>query len=443
MKIKNICRFLSNKADYLFPGRKLHKIILLFASLSLLMIQGLFAQQRVSQHHLNENVQRAGELQLLQQQADYQVQPVSRDAALHVIGNNNDTAVIIANPDKFQLKDDQKIAAMQTAEFITPVRNAMVMKKFDLKVGQGFVLPEVYYAKALNNNELLVFQILFINAGPMRLNMEKSVFQGTMQFLPVEVSSNGNSGIAPKALIEPLDIYVITPESKEKITLTQINWPPFDYTVQATRPMDTLEVKVSTIINPLGYKQVLKVEPAIEISAGSLKIQGLGIQTTPVYITLIGTSSSVNIPAALKVSQGYLARDTFNLHSNSIEKTELRSGGIGKASLSVFDRGYISNSIEIEYIFPWMFLLFSLGGGVLGSLVKVMKNKRAVKAKPLITGALMGFIVALCYWALGLKLLDISFNITYFNEFAVLALSILGGYIGLPDFKGLTKSTST
>jgi hypothetical protein len=430
MKMHNL--YLPGLTEKMPIFRIFSKSALILATILLTMTSFLSAQQRARAHYTNPNTTRTEELRLLQQ-VDYEVQPISQ-AALHVIGSNEDTTVIMANPDMVRLKDDQKFAAMKTTESISPLIDEALIRKFDIKKDQGFVLPEVYYAKSKENDELLAFQILFINAGPMRFNKEKSVFQGTMQFLPVEISSSPNPGTAPKMLQDSLDIYVITPDSKEKITLTQLNWPLIDYTVQAYNPLDSVEVRVSTILNPLGYKQKLRVEPAIEISSGSIKIQGYGIQTTPIFISLKGTSSSSHIPFALKVSEGFLAKDTFNLNSSVIGKTDLRSGGTGNATVSVFNTSYVSNTIDIEYVFPWMFLLFSLGGGIIGSLVKVLMKKRPFTAKPLIIGALAGFIVALCYWALGLKILDISIDVSYFNEFAVLALSILGGYIGLPEF---------
>jgi len=66
----------------------------------------------------------------------------------------------------------------------------------------------------------------------------------------------------------------------------------------------------------------------------------------------------------------------------------------------------------------------------LGGAVKIFQSEEKKYLKSLIASVLIGLLVAILYYVLGLNLLDVKVSST-FNEFAVLGFSGLGALIGI------------
>jgi presenilin-like A22 family membrane protease len=160
-------------------------------------------------------------------------------------------------------------------------------------------------------------------------------------------------------------------------------------------------------------------------------MEGLGIQKIPVSIRFIVSNSSDSVKVNVSTTKGMIKPDPLYVSYNKPAIFYLRSEGLGDIVISAASNNLQSNSLTLKYVFPWHFLLASIGGGLLGSFTKYYMNQETKKfsMKPIIGGTLLGFLGAVVYYALGINL--IGFNLTAdLNEFAVLGFSALCAYFG-------------
>jgi hypothetical protein len=227
----------------------------------------------------------------------------------------------------------------------------------------------------------------------------------------------------------------------QSVFVEQLNWPPievgFSINAKQNYPVDDLTTKMITIFKPSGYETQISVIPYIEIDATKDRIMGFGIQKTPVHISIHGPSDGLSMSIGLSADKGYLEEDQIILEQGTTATVYLRSENIGESRLSVH-ADIPSLGDVVIFVFPWTFLLFSIIGAVIGSLIRIFRiKKKPFDTRSFIVGVLLGFTVSVSYWALGLDLLNIDLDIGYINEFAILALSILGGLLG--GYIGRTK----
>jgi hypothetical protein len=194
---------------------------------------------------------------------------------------------------------------------------------------------------------------------------------------------------------------------------------------------DSMEVKVLTVSNPLGYPKNLRVEPAIILTSTRTFIQGLGIQTLPVHVALKGVSSCQPVPVTIETSLGTVNLANLTLSSDQPHEIILRSENLGVINLKVINPNYRSNSITVQAMFPWIFLLLAILGGLIGSLGKNLVGRMKITLRRLALGSIVGLIAAVAYWGLGIVLIGFSVETRGLNEAMVFGLGLLAGYFGL------------
>jgi len=179
-----------------------------------------------------------------------------------------------------------------------------------------------------------------------------------------------------------------------------------------------------------------EVNPFIRVSSHKNTIQGYGIETTLIDIELLGVSDFDPIEVSVRAENGFVEPQRVELSSMApVQTVSLRSKGAKKDVVTVAS-DVPSSPDGVDYVFPWVFLLFAILGGIIGTLIRMLpKAKKGFRVKAFIAGVLTGFIVALAYWAIGLNLLNFNLDFEYFNEGAVLVLSALGGIAGSSIFK--------
>lgn len=360
-------------------------------------------------------------------------QLILHENRFRVTRNAADTSVRISSISAFRLNPGENKAVAKTGTKINKLDPSVVSRLNDTHTkAQIYMLPELYYARVSGmDNQQISYRILFIDSAPLRYDFEKDLFEGSIRFLPVEVDNTGNAQAVEKTLTQPEKILVSFGSGSIPLAISQINWPPQDVIVTLPNPRDSVEVRIMTVSNPLGYLKNLRVEPAIILSSTRTVIQGLGIQTLPVHVALKGVSSYRPVPLTVESSLGTIESASLSLSDDQPREVVLRSESLGKIDLKIVNPNFRSNSITIDAVFPWLFLLLSILGGLIGGLGKNLKGKEEITLRSLTLGSIIGLIVAVAYWGLGLKLIDFSFETRGLNEAMVFGLGLIAGFYGL------------
>jgi hypothetical protein len=389
------------------------KALLIKISLLLLLSSATVAQQTAREHRF------------------IPVQGIQQKVKFNVVTESSDTTTREAITGKFRLAPaESKATAITGASAIKVDRSLFPMLK-DTGLVNVFMLPEMYYARVAGTDQQISYRILFVDSAPLRYDFDKETFRGSVTFLPVEESDSGEAHPAQKTLSIPEDILISSGSEKIPVHITTVNWPPLDIPVESPDPKDSVEVKVLTVTNPTGYGQNLRIEPAIILSSTRTTIQGFGIQSLPVHVTLKGVTSCKPIPVTVESSRGMIDSASLVLTDDRPHEVILRSEGLGKIDLRCVTPNYRSNVISVEAVFPWLFLLLSLLGGLIGGLGKNLLGQEKVTLRRLALGGIFGFIAAVAYWGLGIVLIGVSFETHGYNEAMVLGFGLIAGFFGL------------
>ena len=378
--------------------------------------QCMFAQIRLSEHISNHSI--------IDNPQNIHRQPVR----FRVLNSQDDTLIVNTSIQSFSLADDQTYATFKT--------NQVFLNISELPE-DAIILPEASFSRSTNNEDYL-HQVYLSELSPFIFDPETKSFHGKIEIHTVQGSMGGQAETQRSQidLVDPFEMIITAVGITEKtIMIESLNWPPitvdFNFIASENPLRDSVNIIVKTIQNPEGYVTPLSIIPYIEISVEKEQIQGLGIQETPVHVSLRGVSNYPELTVGMQTSKGYFDPDEITIKANQVYTVSLRSEGTGHARISVEAANLVSTSDIIYFGFPWKFLLFSIAGAIIGSLIHVFRKRdTGFDTRAFVVGILLGFTVSVCYWALGVNLLSITIEVSYLNEFAVFALSILGALLG-------------
>jgi hypothetical protein len=313
-----------------------------------------------------------------------------------------------------------------------------VIKRLDINVVPGlgrsatntgiFMLPELFYARVSGTNDQISYRILFVDSSPLKYDFNIKLFEGSIRFLAIETNYSPGIQTVQKTLSMPEQILVSYGSLSTPLEISNINWPPLDMKITALNPVDSMEVRILTISKPLGYPKNLAVEPAIILSSKRTSIQGFGLQTMPISVALIGISSYKPVSLTIQSSLGTINSSKLVLSDNTPEEVILRSERYGRIDLTAINTTYRSNSISIIAEIPWLFLILALSGGLIGGIARILKDRGKITIKLVAYSCLIGLIVAVAWWGLGIKLFDFSFEDRGYNESMVAGFGLIAGY---------------
>jgi hypothetical protein len=293
------------------------------------------------------------------------------------------------------------------------------------------IIPEFHVEPGGTEAEKIVYKIVFTSLQPFRYNDSSQKFNARIGFFLIPVSGNGNVNNLDPINIEVVsnDITLIRPEH---LQISHLNMPSSNVELITELVSDSASVRVITASNPEGYTTYLKVKPILEILTNRTTLQGYGIQKIPVEVRLRGSNSADSVKVNFTVGKGTVNPNFVNVTYNSPSTIYLSSEGIGDTKLSAVTSNLKSNDLNFRYVFPWVFLLSSILGGLIGGFAKyyLTQKKRTFSARPIIGGILIGFIGAVAYYFLGINLLGLNVS-AELNEIAVLGLSALFTYFGI------------
>jgi hypothetical protein len=147
---------------------------------------------------------------------------------------------------------------------------------------------------------------------------------------------------------------------------------------------------------------------------------------------------------SLTSSAGELEAVQLELGAAGSGTATLRSAGTGEALLRATGPGLGESTTTIVFVWPWVFLVSALLGGVLGGLAAAAQERRtggeAHWGPSAFKGLLIGVVAALAWYALGVNLLDLDLGVPRQNELAVSALAALAGFFGVPRMKSRSEA---
>lgn len=350
-----------------------------------------------------------------------------------VLSKTNDTSERKSKVGTFQLKAGEQKAVAVTGEDITKLDHSFssLMKEDSVSPTGVFMLPELYYSKVEGTGKQISYRIVFVDQAPLKYDFSRELFEGNIRFLPVEVNGNEGSQQIPKPLSTPEEIIISFGSSSVPVSISMINWPPLDVSITSPDPRDSVDVKILTVSNPAGYLKKLPVEPAIILSSARKTIQGLGVQSLPLHVSLKGVSACKPLMVTLETSLGSLNPATVTLSGEASQEVTIRSESIGNISLRTTNHNYRSNTLSLKAVFPWLFLVLAIAGGVIGTTGQTLYKKEKITLRPLAYGGIIGLIAAVAYWGLGIVLIGFSVETRGLNEIMVFGFGLLAGYFGL------------
>jgi hypothetical protein len=369
---------------------------------------------------------------------------ITRDRpAMQAIRRDTTNLELIQNFDisALQLQPRQK-TVLNLDRNIAPV-NVNTLNRIDPQILAGidrqsiFSFPEVHVERReadggadAGSATSIIYQPVITSLKPMIYDHGAGAFRSTLNFLLL--SQDQSSGSISNPMPIELHSDMVNAINPNRLQIGHLNLPSTSVDVLARDARDSVQIRIVTEGNTSGYETYLRVEPALNLFTERRRLQGLGIQEIPVQLSWKGSSSGGAQTVTVSSSKGTVTPTTVNLAYNRPAVVTLRSEGLGRASVTASAPGAESNTVQIQYTFPWLFLIFSLVGGFLGGTAKffTLKEKPSSFLATTIGSLSIGLLGAVAYFVLGINLLDIEFSST-FNEFAVLGISALIAFFGI------------
>lgn len=301
-----------------------------------------------------------------------------------------------------------------------------------------WILPEVHIEPSSNpatpgTTEPVTYGIIITLQQPLHYDSSLKKFSADLGFILANESGSNTSTIDPVDIELESNEALIDPQS---FKITHLSIPSSNVKILADHVNDSTLVTIRTIARPEGYTTYLKVRPILEISSNQKSLQGFGIEEIPITVKFIGSNSSDSALVSFSPEKGSINPKSLYVKYNQLATFSLRSDKLGDYKISAQSSIGDSNVITFHYSFPWLFLLSSLLGGLIGSIGKYLTDKDEKRSwlKPVIGGVLIGFIGAIAWYGLSVNLLSIKLS-AGLNTLAVLALSALCAFFGISLMK--------
>ncbi|WP_452223644.1 hypothetical protein [Lacinutrix chionoecetis] len=304
----------------------------------------------------------------------------------------------------------------------------------NINIKDVFILPEYYVnfpEESEDEDEPLIFTPMIIRSEPLIKDGEK----GYKSKISLVLFSENETEKANKAVVDvKLEIVSNALKVKQgKLTLTNLNLPSTDVELYTERAQikDSVAIRILTNSNlKKGYTHYIKVSPKLTLTTNDEDIQGFGVDKAQILVRFSGSNSKTREQVIVRSNHGEVDPSSFTLAYNEAQLVSIRSQGLknlkitastSSGALAIAD----SNTLVIRQTFPYVFIIASLIGGLLGMVIKLgFKKEKKMPPKLFIAGVLIGFLGAVIYYVLGISFLRFSVPNT-FNEFAVLAFSAL------------------
>jgi len=351
---------------------------------------------------------------------------------LSVKEGNNLVEESVSNISNFQLSDNQDYAVAEASGQVKKLPPSFQIPGAQDIEGDKYLLPFNLLAK-LSNNATVSLGVILINSTPMEIDDAGKEFNGNLVF---RLLNRDHPNLPGEDLKKPVifEIYsqkldVINPE---RIELNRTNTSSPEINCRGDNGLvDSVDVKIVTEFKPEGYVFHLNIEPYLEIMSRKNNIQGMGIEEATMSLMLLGTTNDDSLDVSLDVSLGSVDPTDMKVYPDKPEQFKVRSASLGEAVVTAYAPNIRTIEKSFTYVFPWLFIVMALIGGILGTLAKVYVGTTGqLSLKKVGLGAALGLIGAVAWYVLGINLL--SFELPHaVNEFGALGIGALIALFGI------------
>jgi len=154
------------------------------------------------------------------------------------------------------------------------------------------------------------------------------------------------------------------------------------------------------------------MRPRLILGASPGTVQGYGFEAVEVTVQAEGLANPEGLSVTLDATKGRIEPSRMiTLNAQGVASAQLRSEGQGTAVVSA-TAGVLRapEPRTVEFVAPVSFLLWAVGGGLLGGFARLLAKKRRLSprasTRAVTAGVLLGLLVALAYTQ-GVKLLAV------------------------------------
>lgn len=365
-------------------------------------------------------------------------------------GQLSDESVMLSD---FRLEDGVNMAVIHRkgAAELTLAESNIPLGDRHVKL-QGMVLPDIYIARVKTpyiepvSGEILTEQrvlrlMSFIE--PLIYNWQQNNYETD---LFVMLLDDSETELRRRELVEPHPVEFITSRhtllEPVIVQFTHTNMPLQRVNVTDKSPHNPVLVRMINPLNLEGDSIFLPKESLIRIDTPPRALQGLGVQSIPISISLLNYLEEDSVRVTLTATMGTIPGHVY-VSRDKPGRVLLRSESTGKSIITARADNFHETTTDFEFVLPVLFVLLTLIGGIIGGVLKHLLNPaKKMIWNHMLQGALAGFVVAILYYIIGLT--DIfTFNVDagaiYFNEFSYLGIAVLGSLFWVQIYGILEK----
>jgi hypothetical protein len=202
-------------------------------------------------------------------------------------------------------------------------------------------------------------------------------------------------------------------------------------------------VRILTTYSPDVMTLSLPVAPTVLVRVTSPSIQGYGLGTTPVSVSVLGMDNPEGRTVTLTASP----RATFEPVEITLDKfgngrSLLRSDGVGQVLVGAS----LANAVEIPSTVTFMPPTETVGAGLIGglggALIRLLPRIGRIGAKKFVLGIFVSILIGLLVfglYAIGVKVLPIEPTVSV-GAIVVLVISAVGAWLGTSSLRGLAPA---
>jgi len=313
-----------------------------------------------------------------------------------------------------------------------------LVERFSQKIAQSQLesgalrleLPYRLYGVDRNGVDLNLKIVVDVQGGGMNLSQDETQFEGIIQIGVLdEINPNLTRPLPnPVQMQITADIARVEPTSNFNIDHTNLPFSRLSLIAVEPKPV-TLQIR-SSFAQQL-EEEKLSVHPVITATASPQKIEGLGIGTADITVQIESLRQKEGVGVTLDTNKGQLETTRLTLDKEGIATTKIRSVGVGVATITVRSAKAARAEIRVTFLWPWVFLLCALMGGLIGSAIRLLRSKTS-HARRVIRRIIRGILIALLVnaaYAVGITLIGVSLKASA-GEALNFVLAAIGSYLG-------------